>query len=538
MVAGLAGNSYAQQVKSPAATRARFRISGTVVNAIGNQPLAQVTVLISRADNLDQTADQVASDEDGHFSFENVTPGKYAMTAQRRGFAQQSYQQHDQYSTAVAVGPGQVSENLIFQISPDASISGTVTDEQNENVRNGRAMLFKSGLQDGTQSVKPWGQATLDDGGRYRFDHLEPGKYYVAVLARPWFAQYLQSSSQRDFNEQPPAPQSPTNPDLDVAYPLTYYPSATDSSGAALITVGPGDRAVADIALSAVAAAHVHIINLEDAGNVVLFQPTFEGGKVPLFAETSEVSAGTVEVSGIAPGRFILNLESADGENSTRQDREINLAGGEQIDARQRLASTASVVGTVHLENSKTIPAQLFLRFRQTESGEAFGVAISEKGQFEVRHDLVKPGNYEVGLVNADGTVAVKSLSATGAKVMGHTISLTGGSSVKLDVQITKALGKIDGVVLREGKPQSQCMVLLLPQDTENNRILIRRDQSDSDGTFTLFNVVPGKYTLVAIEKGWDLEWGNPAVLKPYLQNGQAMEVDAPGTYQVKLKAQ
>ena len=58
-------------------------------------------------------------------------------------------------------------------------------------------------------------------------------------------------------------------------------------------------------------------------------------------------------------------------------------------------------------------------------------------------------------------------------------------------------------------------MIVLVPQDAANNSPLFRRDQSDSDGSFTLLNVVPGQYTVLALAQGWDLEWGNPAVLHP-----------------------
>ena len=57
--------AVAQQAAPPA--RAGFRISGTVVNAIGGQVLAQVTVTISRADNPDETR-QTTSDDQGHFA--------------------------------------------------------------------------------------------------------------------------------------------------------------------------------------------------------------------------------------------------------------------------------------------------------------------------------------------------------------------------------------------------------------------------------------------------------------------------------------
>jgi hypothetical protein len=68
-------------------------------------------------------------------------------------------------------------------------------------------------------------------------------------------------------------------------------------------------------------------------------------------------------------------------------------------------------------------------------------------------------------------------------------------------------------------------MIVLIPQDPETNRDRFRRDQSDLDGSFSLPNVSPGSYTLIAIEKGWDLDWAKPAVLARYLEHGQAITI-------------
>jgi hypothetical protein len=532
----LAIMAAAQQRKPVTIAHPIYRISGTVVNAIGGQPLSQVTVFIAVPENPNDT-EQVNTGEDGRFVFENVSPGKYAMSAQRRGFTRQSFQQHELYSTAVAVGPGKISEDLTFELNPDSSISGTVTDEENEAVRNGRVILFKSGLQDGSQAVRFANQSQLDDAGHYRFDHVDPGKYYVAIFARPWFAQYLQRSSQRvDENGQPLAAQ-PLRPELDVAYATTFYPQSTDPNGATLITVGPGDRFVADVTLTAVPALHVRVVNMNDAGNVILFQPTFDGGKMPLFADTDEVAPGTVEINGIAPGHYILNLMSRSEDVSDRQDREVDLAGDQEIDAGRRPASVVTISGKVHLENNQNLGGQFALRFRNVDTGDNFGEPVSDKGQFEIQHDLGKPGTYEVSLVNQDGTVAVRSMSATGAKAVGHNLTLTGGSSVHLDILASKGLARVDGTVMRDGKPSSQAMVVLVPADPANNHVLFRRDQSDSDGTFTLANVVPGRYTVIALQNGWDLEWSNPSVLVPYLKDGQPLFVDTPRTYEIKVNA-
>ena len=81
-------------------------------------------------------------------------------------------------------------------------------------------------------------------------------------------------------------------------------------------------------------------------------------------------------------------------------------------------------------------------------------------------------------------------------------------------------------------------MILLVPQDPENNLPLFRRDQSDSDGSFTLSSVLPGRYTLLALENGWDLRWGDAAVLKPFLANGEPIVVDTKGNHNVRVKVQ
>jgi hypothetical protein len=81
-------------------------------------------------------------------------------------------------------------------------------------------------------------------------------------------------------------------------------------------------------------------------------------------------------------------------------------------------------------------------------------------------------------------------------------------------------------------------MIVLVPKRPEKNNSLFRRDQSDSDGTFTLPNVFPGQYTLLAIENGWDLEWSNVSALSPFMKEGKPIEVQPEGKLQVQVSAQ
>ena len=69
-------------------------------------------------------------------------------------------------------------------------------------------------------------------------------------------------------------------------------------------------------------------------------------------------------------------------------------------------------------------------------------------------------------------------------------------------------------------------MIVLVPKEQGNLEALARRDQSDSDGSFSLRDVVPGPYTIVAIEDGWELDWTQPGALARYLPSGTAVTVN------------
>jgi hypothetical protein len=83
----------------------------------------------------------------------------------------------------------------------------------------------------------------------------------------------------------------------------------------------------------------------------------------------------------------------------------------------------------------------------------------------------------------------------------------------------------VEGFAKRAGKAAPGAMVVLVPKDPESHRDLFRRDQSDQDGSFSLRSVVPGSYTIVAIENGWDLDWSRPGVIAHYAEHGKTVTV-------------
>jgi len=52
-------------------------------------------------------------------------------------------------------------------------------------------------------------------------------------------------------------------------------------------------------------------------------------------------------------------------------------------------------------------------------------------------------------------------------------------------------------------------------------------------GSFTVTGVVPGRYTLLAIENGWDLEWTKPETLSKFMAQGETVTVEMKGNHSV-----
>jgi len=585
---------------------ATYSISGVIVDSVTGQPLDGAEVSLAPVTTRDD-AQTFLTSSDGRFSFAGLAPGKYSLSASRRGYAQQGYEQHESYWTGIVVGPALDTAHIRFRLAPSAVLTGVVTDEWGDPVRNGAVILFQHSMFEGSRSLRNISQTNTDDQGRYRFAHLLAGTYVVAVHASPWFTQsYLQSveSAVRSavagrlaeagtLDQQPImvdqlteafstnsfAPPNASNPVFDVVYPVTYYPNATRLADAARLSLTPGAIQIADFQLRTVPPIHIRVRAPVEPSSLPISQEDGEGTSVEIDPSTSvdvalrvgdttldvlqpnrtEIAPGLFELSGIPPGE--INLTSNTFSNAldssyVSRTQSLSLSGDADVDLNPH-GALATVSGTVLFNptypaaNASISPAppqpdqsdeqdsasSLSLTLRSLKSGESFDASVSRKGEFTFAGSTLPPGSYEAELSTSPG-LRVSSVEATGAVVSGRTIEIPAGQPVKLVVHTAEAKATLSGFALKNGKPVSGAMVLLVPQDPGHGTSLYHRDQSDSDGSFTMAPLFPGKYTLLAIENGWDLEWSDPAVLFRYLPGGTPVEIPAEGSVTCNTKVQ
>jgi hypothetical protein len=482
----------------------RFLLGGTVVNALNGDPVraAHCTLTLQADGSLIATTE---SDEDGHFKFSVATAAKYQLRASHAGYTASFYEQHGDFSSAIVVGPGQHSEDLTFRLPPMAMLRGTITGEGGDAVENANVLLYRVNTDRlSPERLQHTATATTDDLGSYTFDDLEPGEYRVAVQAQPWYAMHS------------PAPRPGFNTALDVAYPITYYDATSDESAALPLRLEPGSREQADVTLHAVPALRLSV-EKNQGGRPTLTQMIFgHTDPTPNPGLANDETSDETGFYGIAPGHY--QLTTSDPERLI----ELDATTSGPVDPQNGVPA-ASISGKVETAPGVALSdlALLTMEPAQSGSGNHPLSALVQDGAFSL--DNVPAGVWRVRLRNGYGyEVPLTGLTQSGSPRPGLQFVLR-GSSVDLLVQAKPSSLKVAGFVRRGAQGVPGAMVLLVPVGLKGFPGLVRRDQSDSDGSFELQGVLPGSYTVIALENAWNLDWTDAETIRRFLPAGTSV---------------
>jgi Carboxypeptidase regulatory-like domain len=524
------GRTDAQKAKSVSRTSGGRVISGVIVNSVSGQTLEATDVTLTDMKTAALIA-ETASDAQGRFVFSNLPDGKYALRAAHRGYLASAFDEHDGFSSAIVTGEGLVTTDLKFFIKLLAVISGAVSDESGDPVQQGRVQLYREDERSGTGRIVRAGATVTDDLGNYEFPRLSPGNYYIAVMAQPWFAT-APGRMPADTQERAQSP-------LDVAYATTFYADVTDSEQATPIPVKAGDRIPVNFMLHPVPAVHISMQlagdnNMGRGGIPALRQDVFGSMEVTTLQSvrysTHEDGAGgvattSVELGGVAPGHYEMEMRSSPrGGTGTYVNVDasldhfvVNPSAGESL---------AVVSGKATMLGVGDWPQGLGISLVPQQGDDIERSRVERDGNFEIRN--VYPGTYELEASAAGTTVAMTRITIAGAPLEGRLLKV-GNASITLAATLVEGSTSLSGFAKSGGKPAEGVMVVLVPASPGVSRELFRRDQSNSDGSFTLKNAVPGEYTLVAIQDGWTLDWARAEVIGHYLPRGQKVTIPARG---------
>jgi protocatechuate 3,4-dioxygenase beta subunit len=569
--------AMAQTKHDSAATR--YEISGAVINTVNGNPVPHCHLTPSptgpsvtgRAGfgGRQFPAPTGGFDCDSHGRFRVTVPsaGAWRLTASARGFVSQAYDEHEFFSSAIVLTAEAPTKDIEFRLGPEASIVGVVLDEAGEPVRN--AQLTLQGVPrpapGGRQPAgnARGGAAHTDDRGMYELPNLSPGEYRLSVRAQPWYAANLPGGRGNDSGA------ASLDPSLDFAYPATWFPGVSDPALAETIVLHAGDARQADFHLVPMPSIHMRILTPPRVSNgpnaspgqafPIIQQVNSAGGGGPNFVQLSTRfdQQGQIDVGGLTPGLYQVRLAGPNQEGhialvevTANSARTLDLSTPSRDMARitLRLDGVADSEANSNSRAERNGGVQVTLIDTDTHRGSFSSNGNQGGGPNLGRRDPrdpgadrileVPPGRYEV-VLQGRPNIFLTGLTGKGAEVAGRYVTVGAGDST-LTVHAASGRASLSGVASLDGKPAVGAMVLLVPITIEdpNSITMLRQDQTNTDGSFEVANIIPGEYILIATDHGWQINWGDPSTLRRYLMQGVPVELKSSAIVKQNIAAQ
>jgi hypothetical protein len=499
-----------------AAQQPRGSVSGTVMSAAG-EPLKNANVRLQATASRSNPGPAVppeayatTSDAQGNFRLDDLDPDRYRITVQRTGYLTASYPDSLGAPTIDLTSAASVA-GITIKMTPQAVISGTITDEDGDPVPNVFVSIARWEYQNGKKRLSNRGGGAANVDGAYSIGSLEAGSYIISVQPPPNFL----GPAMRQQGPQ-------------ETFAATFYPGVMDASAAVAVHVTAG--AVlrgTDIRMRRQRAYRIRgkVTGGNQNGVMLQLLPASGAYLTPVgLNRNASTRDGAFEIDGVLPGTYVLevrpaNLRAADGTLSLNNEmgRQIVTVGDQDVDGVVLpLGPGADVTGKITKEGTppqqqpgqpasfpgmNIQPAVELIDRQNARIANAPGQAKPD-GSFEIQHIL--PGAYQVEVMALPPGLYVKSIRYGGQDLTKSLLDLSSGGGGSIDVVLSYNVADISGVVHGgDGQPLADvALTLWIPGPTSNEAIdFTRATQSDGDGKFKFSDLPPGDYRVAAWEQ-------------------------------------
>jgi Carboxypeptidase regulatory-like domain len=473
-------------------------VEGSVVNLVQGAPLSNAHVLLTAADSPQKTL-SVTTSPDGRFTFRDVSPGTYRLSASRRGFVDDGHE-----ASSVTLQHGQELKGIVMQLAPFATIAGRVLDDSGEPLTGATIEILQPVYLNHQRAFVPVSLASTNDLGEFRAHTLVPGGY----LVRTDF---------RDSNRK-------------LGYTPTYYPNGRAANSATYLTVAPGqtlDGIQFQLRRVPLFAIRGRIGGATGSGmRTVWIQATANGEWIPNGKEVVPVHEGAFEICGVRPGRYVIAVDEfgATGGATASARLEVEVVDHDVEGMELNPAAMPELNGRVVMESSakrdpKTYATQkgspivinLVPRVDPEQTNPPRG-PVDASGAFQLTGGSAQV--YDVEMLNLAPDLYLKAVRFGQADVTVSGVDRTLGAGAELTLVLSDAGGSVEGTVTGAAGPATSAVVVAVRQ---NGGVLNRKEtRIDARGQFLLEGIAPGEYRIFAFERTRSGAPEDPDVLKQY----------------------
>ena len=512
-------------------------IAGHVVDALIGQPIKLALVQL-RPETESARSSQSKTDENGKFSFDNIAPGRYRLSASKNGYLRQDYgaKLPNHPGTLLEIRQNEKLSDAALRLTAQAVVSGKVVDDSGEPVTNVNVQAMRKGFANGSPQLSIAKGALTNDLGEYRIFGLDSGRYYISAVA-PDLSSTSGSAVERSSGRD------------EEGYVPVFYPGATDVAGATEVEVSGGQTYQgADFRLRRTRTVRIRGVVQNTVavrpGRIMIRLMPRNSGMFGIVAGkfTSRLgSKGEFELANVPPGSYVLSADCYEGSNRYSARRLLDVGSSAPEDIKLVIGPGADVAGQVQIEANKSANLSA-IRIKLTPSDSAMfeskEAVVRADGSFVVPH--VPADTYTLEIRNFPDGVYLKSAKLGEQDVLKSGLIVPEGAfSGKIEVAGSENGGKIEGSVLTaEQKTATGASVVVLPDAEGNLRSdVLRRVNADQNGNFSLAGIAPGKYRAFALESVDDLGvFLNPSFRRRLLDLGQSLQVDEKRMVRLELK--
>jgi hypothetical protein len=540
----------------PPAAAATGRIAGVITTDEAQpRPLRRARVTLN-GDAITTGWSVIAAD-DGTFSFDRLPPGRYLVSALKDGYVTMSHgaARPGRRGTLVQVTERQTT-TLTLRLPRGGVITGTVLDVDGqpaeEVVVSALARRFNGfGFLSDVQYVNAGtpALAMTNDRGVYRIYGLIAGDYLIAakppaaVLVAPGLSGTLVRMMSRGRA-------------IDKRMLLTsvFHPGATDVARAERVTVRAGqERAGIDVQLEYVPVAVVR--------GTVPATPGFNPARVTLWRtdelttpQTGPVatadSQGRFQFPSVAPGPYRVTARSTlagapSGGRGGSAGGDVQFAtadvavNGEDVDVTLALRPALSIAGTIVLDGAPPaidpLLSQLHVDMPAFVTGASGGwplppATLDGRG---FRLDGIVPGLYRLspnakGLRTPLGNWWLTSIASGGRELLDAPLDIEQTIADAVVTLADRASGLSGTVRDAQGAAAPDAWIVVFPVNRSfwfSGSRRITGMKPTPQGQWTIRNLPPGDYRIIAtldMEQG---EWFDPAVLDRLSPVGASLKI-------------
>ncbi|HLJ90257.1 MAG TPA: carboxypeptidase-like regulatory domain-containing protein [Candidatus Angelobacter sp.] len=508
-------------------------LAGRVINSVSNDPVPGARVFLgeNRDNGIPEPKESTLADASGYFSFKNVKPGYYTLSAAHKGYlAAQSWMTSSEEASSDPAATGETKlKDIPVRMTPASVITGKILGEDGEPLPNAIVLAISARFARGRMILTPTGRVYTDDRGEYRLYDLPPGRYYVSAIFRR-----MNAGRERTALLESSVP-------LDAGYAPTYYPKATQFSDAMPLNLAPGGTLQGiDVVLSNVTSVRIQgrvltSNRLQGAETVtVSLTPVDLSALAKYSRHSAEVKAsGDFELRSVHPGTYFLTADWINEGVHYSATHTVDVGKSNIEGLLLTLQPARSIRGTVQIEGqqgSKVPPFNVVLRTAGPGAAKMEDTGgVGPDGAFKIEN--LPPDRYLVGITGLDSNLYLKSAYFNAKNVLESGIDVGGSTDASLDLVLSASGGNIDGVVLQENEQAAaKAQIVLMPEGGSEADGLYRTTTADASGKFSLNGIAPGNYRLLASN---DFDSAEEAIVFGRL--GEQISIEENGHQTVKL---